>query len=136
MASRAAGSAKGAAGGDREEPHEMILTPVSRMIVAPHPNTEKRRGDVFVVDTSKGLVLLIGCERAYHMRAHMAYVKGKRTMQVAKVKIDTFVEPQLADAIQAYRKRQVGEVPSRAAAIRELLVLALRVDAGELAHES
>jgi hypothetical protein len=54
----------------------------------------------------------------------------------AKVKIETFVEPHVLTAIQEYRKRQVGEIPSKAAAIRELIELGLRVDAGELAAEA
>jgi hypothetical protein len=62
-------------------------------------------------------------------------MKENHTMQ-AKMKIDVFVEPPLMEAINAYRKRQPGEIPSKAAAVRELIETGLRVDAGELNDES
>jgi hypothetical protein len=39
------------------------------------------------------------------------------------------------ERIEQYRKRQPGEIPSKAAAVRELIETGLRVDAGELASE-
>jgi hypothetical protein len=41
------------------------------------------------------------------------------------------VSIELLEGIDSYRRRQVGEIPSKAAAVRELLELALRVDANE-----
>ena len=42
----------------------------------------------------------------------------------------------LMDRIDSYRRRQVGEIPSKAAAVRELIETGLRFEEGELAHES
>ena len=42
----------------------------------------------------------------------------------------------LVERIDSYRRRQVGEIPTKSQAIRELLELALRVDAAEMGHES
>jgi len=53
-------------------------------------------------------------------------------MRFMQVKVDDA----LMDRIDSYRRRQVGEIPSKAAAVRELLEAGLRVDAEELAHES
>jgi hypothetical protein len=39
----------------------------------------------------------------------------------------------LVERIDAYRRRQVGEIPTKSQAIRELLEWALRADAAELA---
>jgi hypothetical protein len=41
----------------------------------------------------------------------------------------------LMERIENYRKRQPGEIPSKNAAVLELLETGLRVDAGELASE-
>jgi len=55
---------------------------------------------------------------------------------VMKKIMNIVLDQALVDGIEAYRKRQPGEVPSKAAAIRELLEYALRADATEMAHES
>jgi hypothetical protein len=41
----------------------------------------------------------------------------------------------LVDRIDAYRRRQVGEIPTKSQAIRELLEFALRGDMAEVAGE-
>jgi 3-methyladenine DNA glycosylase/8-oxoguanine DNA glycosylase len=61
-------------------------------------------------------------------------IQGNQVMQ-AKVKIETFVEPHVLTAIQEYRKRQVGEIPSKAQAIRELVELGISADLAEIASE-
>jgi 3-methyladenine DNA glycosylase/8-oxoguanine DNA glycosylase len=62
-------------------------------------------------------------------------IHGNQAMQ-AKIKIETFVEPHVLTAIQEYRKRQVGEIPSKAQAIRELVELGIRADLAESAAEA
>jgi metal-responsive CopG/Arc/MetJ family transcriptional regulator len=49
----------------------------------------------------------------------------KKLMQIS-------IDQALLDGLEAYRKRQTGEIPSRAQAIRELLEWALREDAAEV----
>jgi hypothetical protein len=56
-------------------------------------------------------------------------------VEVMKKLMNIVLDQALVDGIEEYRKRQPGEVPSKAAAIRELLALALRVDAEEIASE-
>jgi hypothetical protein len=52
-------------------------------------------------------------------------------MRLMQIKIDdAFIE-----RIDSYWRRQVGEIPSKAAAVRELLEFALRTDEAEVAGE-
>jgi hypothetical protein len=53
-------------------------------------------------------------------------------MRFLQIKIDD----ELMEQIDSYRRRQTGGIPSKVAAVRELLETGLRVDAEELAHES
>jgi hypothetical protein len=45
------------------------------------------------------------------------------------------IDQSLVDGIERYRRRQVGEIPSKTAAIRKLLQLGLQTDEAEASHE-
>jgi metal-responsive CopG/Arc/MetJ family transcriptional regulator len=59
------------------------------------------------------------------MIATSGVIAMKKLMQIS-------IDQALLDGLEAYRKRQTGEIPSRAQAIRELLEWALREDAAEV----